>query len=419
MEHAVLVLLLLHQEGEQVKVHVELLIDFIQVHVLPLHEQVQLLLCQHHLHQVGLDAARIGEEIDVLVLRGGVADEAEVELAHAGVVVVELRDDDLVYILEVDAGGEALLGAQEDSVAAVFQLLPQGAPSGKAGALPGDGEQGALRQVFPEGLCVGFQYHLVAHADGDDLIRPLRCHLHCRHDLYGGVSGVFLYGVRSRANPQEQDNLLDQAHHGVLPGIAGGSEIIFPHLVELVDGLSVYCLFFRRELEQHLVNPFDVLAGYLLKSPCDDGLAQEAVQYLRIVDVLGALLHAEDSDLFRQVGGGEQGVAFLVGRDGLAVKGIYILIRLIINIAVLVLAMAVDVAVPGDHVDGVVVEQLQLRGELRDVVPGAGARGEQLHPAAAEAGEYRLAPGAVGVGDFVTLVQNQLDVPSDALQIIA
>ena len=79
--------------------------------------------------------------------------------------------------------------------------------------------------------------------------------------------------------------------------------------------------------------------------------------------------------------------------------------------------MVVDVAVPGDHVDGVVIEQLQLWGELRDVVPGAGAGSEQLHPAVAEAGEHRLASGAVRVGDFIALVQDKLDVPSDTFQV--
>ena len=39
---------------------------------------------------------------------------------------MELRDDDLVHVLEVDAGGEALLGAEENPVAAVLQLLAQG-----------------------------------------------------------------------------------------------------------------------------------------------------------------------------------------------------------------------------------------------------------------------------------------------------
>ena len=44
-------------------------VNFIQIHVLTLHKQVQLLLCQYHLHQVGLNASGIGKEIDVFVFR--------------------------------------------------------------------------------------------------------------------------------------------------------------------------------------------------------------------------------------------------------------------------------------------------------------------------------------------------------------
>ena len=72
--------------------------------------------------------------------------------------------------------------------------------------------------------------------------------------------------------------------------------------------------------------------------------------------------------------------------------------------------MVVDILIPGDHVDRIVVKQLQLWSKLRDVVPGTGACGKQLHPAAAETGEYRLAPCAVGVGNFIAFIQYELDV---------
>ena len=68
-EFPVLIPFLAHQEGEQVVIHIKPVIDFIQVHILPFHKQVQLLLCQHHLHQVGFNASGVGKEIDVLVFR--------------------------------------------------------------------------------------------------------------------------------------------------------------------------------------------------------------------------------------------------------------------------------------------------------------------------------------------------------------
>ena len=44
----------------------------------------------------------IGQEIDVLPVNGIKADEAHVKLAHAGVVILQLRDDDFVDELKVD-----------------------------------------------------------------------------------------------------------------------------------------------------------------------------------------------------------------------------------------------------------------------------------------------------------------------------
>ena len=80
--------------------------------------------------------------------------------------------------------------------------------------------------------------------------------------------------------------------------------------------------------------------------------------------------------------------------------------------------MAVDIRVQGEHVDGIVVEQLQLGGKFRYVVPCAGACSEQLHPAATEAGEHGLASCASRVGDFVAFVKDQLDIPAQAAYVL-
>ena len=101
--------LTVHEKGEQVIVHAEAVINFIQISVLPFHKQIDLILRQHHLHQVGLDASCIGNKVDVLPFCRIVADKPHIKLAHAGIVVVHLRNDDLVDKLEVDAGGKALL----------------------------------------------------------------------------------------------------------------------------------------------------------------------------------------------------------------------------------------------------------------------------------------------------------------------
>ena len=74
-------------------------------------------------------------KVQILFLRGGVADKPHIKLAHAGVVVVHLRNDDLIDKLEVDAGGKALLCAEQDAILTVPQYIPQSTPLGE-----GDGE---------------------------------------------------------------------------------------------------------------------------------------------------------------------------------------------------------------------------------------------------------------------------------------
>ena len=93
----------MHEKGEQVVIHAEAVINFIQISVLSFHKQIDFFLCQHHLHQVGLDASRIGDKVDVLPFCRIVADKPHIELAHFRVVVVHLRDNNAVDILEIDA----------------------------------------------------------------------------------------------------------------------------------------------------------------------------------------------------------------------------------------------------------------------------------------------------------------------------
>lgn len=64
---------------------------------------------------------------------------------------------------------------------------------------------------------------------------------------------------------------------------------------------------------------------------------------------------------------------------------------------------------PGHHIDGVVVEQLQLRRKLRNVVARAGTRGQELIAAAPEAVQDRLGPRRIRVADLIAFVQYQLN----------
>ena len=62
---------------------------------------------------------------------------------------MQFRYDDFVDVIKIDAGGEALLGAEKYPVPTVLQCLAKSPPFGKAGVGAGHHKQGAVRQIFP------------------------------------------------------------------------------------------------------------------------------------------------------------------------------------------------------------------------------------------------------------------------------
>ena len=219
-------------------------------------------------------------------------------------------------------------------------------------------------------------------ADSHDLLIPLGRHLHRRHDFQRRIAVVLLQGVGRGRNPEHQRDLLHQPQHGVLAGVAGGGEVFPLYPAKLLHYDVVDSLLFRSEGERHLMDTANFLARDLLKGAGDDRLTQNVVQFIGVIDVLGPLTDTEYRGLLRQVAGGEQGVAALVGGNGTAV------IRIVVAVHILVvLVVGVDLSAPCNHVDGIVVEQFQLGGKFRDIVSGTGAGSEQLHPTAAETGQ--------------------------------
>ena len=156
----------------------------------------------------------------------------------------------------------------------------------------------------------------------------------------------------------------------------------------------------------------DVLSRDLFKGAGNDRLSQQPIQLVGVVDVLISLSHAKDGDLFRQMGICEQAVALFISGDRHCVIGIFLVLHIRRPFIV-----AVKRPAPRDHVDGIVVEQLQLRCKLGDVVPRAGAGGQELILAAAKAGQYGKRLLGAGVGDVVTLIKNKLDFIAKLLDI--
>ena len=188
----------------------------VEVGVLALHEQVDLLFRHYHLEQIGLQTAGVVEEVDVLILHRGIANEAHVKLAHARVVEVHLRNQNFVDVLEVDAGGETLLGTEQYPIPAVPQGFPQSSPLGEGFGGAGNGEQRTVREIFTNRLGVGVQHILMPDTDSHDLMLPLGCHLHRSYDLQRSITHILIHSVRCGRYPEHQCNLLHQLQHGVL-----------------------------------------------------------------------------------------------------------------------------------------------------------------------------------------------------------
>lgn len=131
------------------------------------------------------------------------------------------------------------------------------------------------------------------HADSNDLAVPLGRHLHRRHDFQRCVAVVFVQRVGRSRHPEHQRDLLHQAEHGVLAGVAGGCKIFPLHPVKFLHHNVINGLFFWGKGKGHLMDAADLLARDLLKGAGDDRLSQDLIQLIGIVDVLGSLTDTE------------------------------------------------------------------------------------------------------------------------------
>ena len=61
-------------------------------------------------------------------------------------------------------------------------------------------------------------------------------------------------------------------------------------------------------------------------------------------------------------------------------------------------------------INRVIVQKLQLRRELRNIVARTGSRRQQLEPATPEAAERSFRAHCVWIGDLVAFVQDKLNI---------
>ena len=325
---------------------------------------------------------------------------------------MHLRNDDLVDKLEVHAGGKTLLRAEQDAVLTVPQYIPQSTPLGEGDGGARHYKERPVRKVFTDRRSITVQHRCMPHADGYNFFRPPGKGFHNGHLLERRLAFVFLHAVRGGADAQKQCDLLNEPHQRVLSAVSGRAVIFALDAVELLQHDIVDLPLLREKRDRHLMDTADVLSRDLFKGAGDDRLSQQPIQFVGVVDVLISLSHAKNGDLFRQMGVCEQAVALFISGDRHCVIGIFLVLHIRRPFIV-----AVKRPTPRDHVDGIVVEQLQLRCKLRDIVPRAGAGSQELIFAAAKAGQHGKRLLGAGVGDVVALIKNKLDFIAKLLDI--
>jgi hypothetical protein len=102
--------------------------------------------------------------------------------------------------LEVDAGGKALLCAEQDAILTVPQYIPQSTPLGEGDGGARHHKEGAVRKVFTDGGGVTVQHRCMPHANGYNFFRPSGKGFHNGHLLERRLAFVFLHAVRGGAD---------------------------------------------------------------------------------------------------------------------------------------------------------------------------------------------------------------------------
>ena len=190
------------------------------------------------------------------------------------------------------------------------------------------------------------------------------------------VAVIPLYQVRYRAgldkqldlSHESQPRVLFRVSRTVVVQLADAAEFLDDDTVHLVfpfrgvDGMCPYPVFLSREVTE--------LAG-------DDRLAYEFGEFVLVIDILILFLYAEYGGFSRTVAGTEEDVS-PEGWERCPV------IRVVLFLYFAVSVFVVDLRTPAYHVYGVVVEQLELAVQFRDVVASGCSGIENLVPEPSE-----------------------------------
>ena len=117
----------------------------------------------------------------------------------------------------------------------------------------------------------------------------------------------------------------------------------------------------------------NIFASNLLESSSNNRMCKDIIEYIRIVDILRPLLCAKHSDLGRKMRSRKQGIPLFICRNWPAVKDIVIFMQT----GLFLLGTSAETIHsfgPRNHIVGVVIQHLQLRCKLTNVVSSRRAR---------------------------------------------
>ena len=349
---------------------IELLEDLrLFLHLARLDELVEPLFGKYQRHQVLLHGVLIGDIMHVLQLFGVEANETEVELFHLRDVPLERFEYHVVAGGYVHGTAQALLRADQYAIDGGVELRHDALPSLERHVAL-DHEHRTVRETFAEMLLVKVECGYGRAADGHLAGYLPHQPLDVPCLAWNPVAGIALYQVWDGAGLDEQLDLPHKPEAGiflrvsraVVIQLADAAELLDDGTVDLAlavgraDGMCPYLVF---------------LAGEVPEFAGDDGLADQLGQFLLVIDILVLLLYAEHGGFSRAVAGAEKHMPPEGGER-------FAVIRVVLFLYLLVLVLVVYPAAPANHIDGVVVKQLELAVQLGDVVPGSRTRVEYL-----------------------------------------
>ena len=311
----------------------------------------------------------------VLQLPGVKAYETEIELLHLRDVPLQRFKYHVVAGGNVHRTAQALLRADQYSVDCGVEFRHDALPF-LEGDIALDHEYRPFGETFAETVFVKLECRYGGAADGDLAGNPPYQSFDVLCLVRNSVTVIAFYQMGNGAGFDKQLDLPHKPESGILLRVSSAVIVKFADAAELLDDDTVNLTLSSGRADG--VCPYLVLlTGEVPELAGDDCLSDKFRQFLLVIYILVLFLYAEHGGFSRTVAGTEKHMPSEC-RERFAVMGIVFLFYLLVPVLV------VHQSAPANHVYGIVVQQLELAVQFRDVVSGGRAGIEYLVLEAAE-----------------------------------